>query len=500
MKQESLEYFINTVIANHGDIYSFEKTIFAGSNNNVIITCKKHKCDINVKAVTLLRRTERNGGKKKDPIVGSCPMCREEYFEQIKNEMYQKFKAVHNNEYEYEGYINTDKSFFAVCKKHGKFPITANNHLSGKGKCPLCHTTKAFEKFVDGKRFYVCEIHGDVPIGLTRPLNHGCPKCAMEKLKINNDYLSKNSICKRYENDYDVVIIDENVILSCKKHKTIITLTRKEIQQKRETKYLCDDCLVEYKKDINDTTRINLITTVKEILLRDYSNVYTYIDFIDKPNIVKCEVKLLNIHTGKERIVRADTITKNKLAKTHRYILRNYMSFEDAKTKMRILGINSFREYKKWYKRTQQTDLPTNPQREYKEWTSYCDFFGTNPKANMSWGENRIDRYLIRKNIEFIWQKRFRDCRDKMPLPFDFYVPKYNLIIEFDGEQHHKETIKYGKESFEKTQRHDVIKNKYCKDNDINIIRLTYDDLINNVLEWAIDNELSRIGAEMALK
>ena len=42
------------------------------------------------------------------------------------------------------------------------------------------------------------------------------------------------------------------------------------------------------------------------------------------------------------------------------------------------------------------------------------------------------------KNIIFLPQHRFKDCVDKIPLPFDFYLPDYNTCIEFNGIQHYK--------------------------------------------------------------
>ena len=42
----------------------------------------------------------------------------------------------------------------------------------------------------------------------------------------------------------------------------------------------------------------------------------------------------------------------------------------------------------------------------------------------------------MNNNIEFKKEKKFKDCKDKYQLPFDFYLPQYNLCIEFDGEQH----------------------------------------------------------------
>lgn len=87
-------------------------------------------------------------------------------------------------------------------------------------------------------------------------------------------------------------------------------------------------------------------------------------------------------------------------------------------------------------------------------------------------GEKCIRDYLELNNLEFIQEKRFIDCRDNKPLPFDFYLPNYNLVIEFDGQQHYEP--KFGEENFAQTQKHDKIKNKYCKDNNINLLRIPY--------------------------
>lgn len=34
---------------------------------------------------------------------------------------------------------------------------------------------------------------------------------------------------------------------------------------------------------------------------------------------------------------------------------------------------------------------------------------------------------------DFIIQHKFKNCRDIRPLPFDFYLPKLNTCIEYDG-------------------------------------------------------------------
>lgn len=109
------------------------------------------------------------------------------------------------------------------------------------------------------------------------------------------------------------------------------------------------------------------------------------------------------------------------------------------------------------------------------------------PKCKESKGEKRITTWLKNNNINFISQKKFNDCIDIKPLPFDFYLPYYNLCIEYDGEQHFKPIDFFGgQESYEYTQRHDKIKDEYCKNNNIKLLRIPYfkniEEELNNFL------------------
>lgn len=87
------------------------------------------------------------------------------------------------------------------------------------------------------------------------------------------------------------------------------------------------------------------------------------------------------------------------------------------------------------------------------------------PICKESKGEREIRLWLEVKNINYISQYRFNDCRNIRPLPFDFYLPYYNTCIEFDGEQHYRlqENSLFGdSEEFNKRQLHDLIKTNYC--------------------------------------
>ena len=106
------------------------------------------------------------------------------------------------------------------------------------------------------------------------------------------------------------------------------------------------------------------------------------------------------------------------------------------------------------------------------------------PICRLSKGEKKITDYLINRNISFEQQKRFIDCKNILPLPFDFYLSEYNLIIEYDGQQHFKSIKRFGgEEKFKQTQKHDKIKNQYCLDNNINLLRIKYNENIEKKLK-----------------
>ena len=99
-------------------------------------------------------------------------------------------------------------------------------------------------------------------------------------------------------------------------------------------------------------------------------------------------------------------------------------------------------------------------------------------------GEMYIKELLTQYNIKFIKQKRFKECKNKRTLPFDFYLPDYNTCIEYDGEQHFR-PIDYwgGEEKFKINPLNDQIKNDFCKNNNINLIRISYTKNKQEILE-----------------
>lgn len=99
------------------------------------------------------------------------------------------------------------------------------------------------------------------------------------------------------------------------------------------------------------------------------------------------------------------------------------------------------------------------------------------PDCNLSKGEESIGFYLKYKNIDFEREFSFEDCLSVRgyKLRFDFFVKLLNLIIEFDGEQHFNPIkIWGGVNKLKELQENDKIKNKYCFENNINMLRINY--------------------------
>jgi hypothetical protein len=84
---------------------------------------------------------------------------------------------------------------------------------------------------------------------------------------------------------------------------------------------------------------------------------------------------------------------------------------------------------------------------------------------------------LDENNIEYIPQMKFKGCELNRELRFDYYLPKHNTCIEYNGKQHYYASSKFGGEGeFELTKTRDQIKIKYCMDNSIPLIIIKWDE------------------------
>lgn len=193
--------FIEKAIKIHKGKYSYEKSIYTKSRENVIITCCIH-------GDFLQTASAHTSGK-------GCSKCSDVHTARINTNSTEQFveksKKIHGDIYDYSltEYKKSYKKVTICCKTHGEFAQTPNSHLAGSG-CNKCGyeasslscraTTKDFvdkskiihsEFYTYLKTNYVnsqvkvtitCPVHGDfeqIPNG--HSLGFGCNKCANSK-------------------------------------------------------------------------------------------------------------------------------------------------------------------------------------------------------------------------------------------------------------------------------------------------------------------------------
>ncbi len=121
------------------------------------------------------------------------------------------------------------------------------------------------------------------------------------------------------------------------------------------------------------------------------------------------------------------------------------------------------------------------------------------PYCRTSKGETKIIKWLDKNNIKYEQQYSFKNLKLHKYgiLKFDFMIPNTNnnifCLIEYDGIQHYKKHLFYNKEKdFKLIQKRDQLKNKYCKNNNIYLLRIPYTEYnnINKILQKEIGNYL----------
>lgn len=110
-----------------------------------------------------------------------------------------------------------------------------------------------------------------------------------------------------------------------------------------------------------------------------------------------------------------------------------------------------------------------------------------------SYGENKIQTILKEQNITYIKEYTNNTCKfpDTQYLArFDFYLPKYNTIIEYNGQQHYIQgTGNYDNlYKIKNTQQHDKFKQDWCKANNINLICIPYTEYENINIDMLLPN------------
>lgn len=107
-------------------------------------------------------------------------------------------------------------------------------------------------------------------------------------------------------------------------------------------------------------------------------------------------------------------------------------------------------------------------------------------------GEITLNLLFQKMNLKYVSQYTFDDLYgNKEKLRFDYYLPDYNLLIEYQGQQHYSaQTFFGGEEKFKQQKKYDNIKKEYCKKHGYKLIEIPYwdydkldEDYIKNILK-----------------
>jgi hypothetical protein len=351
-------------------------------------------------------------------------------------EFIEKSKKVHGDRYDYSlvEYKNNNTKVKIICSKHGVFEQTLKNHLNSN--CPKCsnNNIKLTKKdFIKKSR----EIHGN--------------KYDYSLVEYKNNHTKVKIICPKH-GFFEQIPYSHLNGFSCKKCSGFNILTTKDFIKKaievHGNKY--DYSLVEYE---NSKRKVKIVCPIHGVFEQ---NTVNHIHL--KNNCPKCVNNNIK-STTKDFIKKAIEVHGNRFD----YSLVEY---ENSKTKVKII-------------------CPIHGVFEQNT-THHLRGVGC-PICNSSKGEIEIMKLLISYSIKYEKQKTYHNCKNIKLLPFDFYLPEYNMCIEYDGRQHY-ESIKYfgGEKRLKKQKQIDSIKNEYCKNNNIRLIRIKYDEDIEKVLSYLL--------------
>ena len=456
--------------------------IYCGSNIKIPHRCKIDGNTWNVTPSNILRG-------------GGCPECNIKKKRKTHEEYVKELAGINPNIEVIEEYRGLQVNIMHYCLIHNfEWSARPGNLLQGRG-CPLCGkdiykakksltheeyikelseknpTIKVIEKYSGSseKITHYCTIH-DIYWKTTprRALNGcGCKMCKSDKFKKTRTKTHLQYVNEVSNITKNIQVIGEYVDASSSiLHKCLICgyewLARPvNILQGRG----CPKCANNIKKTHNDYLNELYIKDIDIITLEEYKGANTPILHLCNKHDIEWKITPRDVLAGKGcRECKCEKITSSKLKTDERY-----------KTELEILNVNIIPLEKYIDSRTDILHKCILCGYEWMVSPNNVLYRASCPRCKETSGERKIRLWLEKNDISYEFQKKFNDCRDEKVLPFDFYLPDLNIIVEFDGKQHYV-PIKYfgGLEQFEYIQKHDAIKNEYCKNNGISLLRIPY--------------------------
>lgn len=472
------EIFIENSKKIHGDKYDYSLVYYINAKLKVKIICKTHGTFLQ----TPKSHISRHG----------CSKCANENkydYTKLTTEIFiERAQKIHGHKYKYDKslYQSTDNKIIITCKIHGDFEQSPYYHLRGNGckECSGCSklTTKDFidksiikhgneydyskVHYINNKTkvIIICHTHGEFTQAAGKHLSgQKCSKCQNNFHSNTEEFIKKSNIVHNNIYDYSKVKYkntDTKVVIACKKHGEFL-----------QTPYIhlrgsgCPKCYGNVKLTTSEFVEkaICVHGNKYDYRLSNYRNSNLKIiiickkhgEFEQRPNS-HLNGKGCRICGGHEKYTQETFIKKCNKKHNNKYDYSE-TTYNGIDNKIKIIC-----------KKHGQF-----------EQTAYSHSVGIGcPSCKSSHGEMLILCFLIDNNILYKHRIKFIDCvnpKTGRKLEFDFYLPEYNICIEYDGKQHFESIEHFGGiEEFEKIKFKDTIKNKYCIKQKIKLIRISY--------------------------
>jgi len=292
-RSSNTERFIEKAKIIHGDKYDYSKVEYINSLKKVIIICKEHGEFLQIAGSHLQGH--------------QCKICSTNITankQRSNNEEFiEKAKEKHGDKYDYSNveYINCNEKVIIICKDHGKFFQTPQNHLNGGcKKCAILlisnKQTSNKEEFVEkaklihgdkydysnleyvkdrSKVVITCKIHGDFTQTARDHLSgNGCSKCGKVYKKNTNEYIEDAKKVHGDKYDYSKTIFKtakDKIIITCKKHG--------DFEQEAYCHSIgvgCSKCSIHKKYSTLQIRWLELLSKLKNIQINHAENIGEY--------------------------------------------------------------------------------------------------------------------------------------------------------------------------------------------------------------------------------
>lgn len=425
----------------HGNNFDTSKIVYVNSKTKILIGCKNHSKTF---------WYEANPGPLFKGV--GCPKCGIKKIWKTRKrittlDFIKKAKKIHGEKYDYSQskYISAKQKVKVICKIHGEFKVSPNNHYKGNG-CYECGMTRSKKSRLKGLDYFIIKskiYHGD--------------KYDYSHVKYTSSRLKVKIICPKHGGFFQSL-------------------------QSHAKGHGCDKCAREYRT-INHPRRLGIDTFFKrceEVWGDDYdfSKIKTYVNNSTK-------VKVVCKKHGEFLITPAQLMTGHgcyecgldRISDFQRIEYEEFLQMvEDVWGDKYMIGKDCYNSYQSFRVFCKAHDYywETNG-------TNFLRGHGCRKCGfSVSKGETAISKILEKNKIPFFEQYSFFGMKSKRKLRCDFFLPNHNLVIEYNGRQHY-EAIKFfgGIDALNTTKKRDMIKYNYCIDNNINYEILKYNESVD---------------------